>query len=316
MIRAGLPRILRSLGVLLVVAALTCQLAFLMPGDPALILLGQESTEAQRAELRHTLGLDQGFFPRFFDWVGGVLTGDWGTSFTSGRPVLTEILERIPVTLELVLLAQLLALAAIIPLALGSARRVGGRFDRVVSTATFITLAVPSFVVGVILIYLFAVHLGWLPATGYVAFAEDPIQNLRRMILPALTLGISEAAVYTRALRGAAIEAVRAPYAYATMVRGASDRALMWRRILRPSSPTLVAMLGITVATALGGSLLVEQLFALPGLGRLTVGALGARDLPLIQGIVLFAAIVVVAAGILTDIALFLIDRRSARGRS
>ncbi|MEV8338218.1 ABC transporter permease [Leucobacter sp. NPDC077196] len=316
MIRAGLPRLLRAIGVLLVIAALTCQLAFLMPGDPALILLGPESTDAQRAELRHTLGLDRGFFPRFLDWMGGVLIGDWGTSFASGRPVLGEILERLPVTVELVLLSQLLALALIIPLALGSARRVNGVFDRVVSTATFVALAIPSFVVGVLLIFVFAVHLGWLPATGYVPFSEHPLENLRRMVLPALTLGIAEAAVYTRALRGAAIEAVRSQFAYATMVRGASDRALLWRRILRPSSPSLVAMLGITVATALGGSLLVEQLFALPGLGRLTVGALGARDLPVIQGVVFFAAIVVVVAGIITDIALALIDRRSIRGRS
>ncbi|UCR89461.1 ABC transporter permease [Mycetocola spongiae] len=315
MIRAGLPRLLRSLGVLIVIAALTCQLAFLMPGDPALILLGPESSEAQRAELRRTLGLDQSFPVRFFDWMRGILTGDWGTSFTSGRPVLTEIIERLPVTFELVLLSQILALAIIIPLALASARRVNGTFDRVVSGATFITLAIPSFVVGVLLIYLFAVNLGWLPATGFVPFGESPLENLRRMILPALTLGIAEAAVYTRALRGSAIEAVRSPYAYATLVRGASDRDLLWRRILRPASPTLVAMLGITIATALGGSLLVEQLFALPGLGRLTVGALGSRDLPLIQGVVFFSAIIVVIAGILTDISLTLIDRRTARVR-
>ena len=316
MIRAGLPRIARSVGVLLAVAAITCQLAFVMPGDPALILLGDESTEAQRAELRHALGLDQSFLERFASWLGGVLTGDWGTSFSSGRPVLAEILERLPVTFELVLLSQAVAVAVIMPLALTSALRVGGPLDRVVSTATFLTLAIPSFVVGVLLIYVFAVQLGWLPATGYVAFADDPLENLRRMLLPVLTLGIAEAAVYLRALRGSAIEAVRSPWAYASRVRGASDGWLLWRRVLRPASPTLVALLGINLATALGGSLLVEQLFALPGLGRLTVSALGSRDLPMIQGVVLFAAIVVVIAGVLTDLALPLIDRRTARGRA
>lgn len=316
MIRAGLSRSARSIAVLLVVAAITCQLAFLMPGDPAMLLLGDDSTEAQRAALRHELGLDQGFFSRYFGWLGGIVTGDWGTSYTSQRPVFDEIMSRVPVTAELVILSQLVALAVVVPLALYSARNVGGRFDKIVSTGSFIVIAVPSFVVGVLLIYIFAVQLGWLPATGYVAFADDPLDNLTRMILPVLTLGLGEAAVYTRALRGSAIEAIHSPYAYASTVRGARPARLLWSRILRPSSPTLVAMLGVTIATALGGSLLVENLFALPGLGRLTVGALGSRDLPMIQGVVLFAATIVVIAGIISDIAVSAIDPRSSRERA
>jgi peptide/nickel transport system permease protein len=310
-----LPRAGRSILVLIVIAALTCQLAFVLPGDPALILLGQESTEAQRVELRSALGLDQDFFARFFTWGGGVLTGDWGTSFASNRPVLDEIVARIPATAELVILSQILALAVIVPLALHSAHRVGGALDRIVSSGTFLTLAVPSFVVGVLLIYVFAVLLGWLPASGYTAFAEDPIDNLLHMVLPVLTLGIAEAAVYLRTLRGAAIEALRSPYAYASVVRGASDTRLLWRRILRPSSSTLTALVGINVAVALGGTLLVETLFAIPGLGRYTVAALGSRDLPSIQGVVLFAAIIVVVAGIVSDIVVSALDPRSNRGR-
>lgn len=310
---AWLPRAGRSLLVLIVVAAFTCQLAFLLPGDPALILLGQESTEAQRAALRSSLGLDQDFLTRFLSWTGGVVTGDWGTSFHSGRSVLSEILDRVPATVELVLLSQVVALAVTIPLALLSARNPDGLVDRVVSAGTFITLAIPSFVVGVLFIYLFAVQLGWLPASGYTPFFEDPIDNLRRMVLPVLTLGIAEAAVYLRTLRGAAVEAVRSPFAYASLVRGAADTRLLWRRILRPASPTLIALVGINLAVALGGTLLVESLFAIPGLGRLTVGALGSRDLPMIQGVVLFAAIIIVVFGILTDIAVNRIDPRSTR---
>ena len=312
---AWLPRAGRSILVLIVIAALTCQLALLLPGDPALVLLGQESTEAQRAALRHTLGLDQNALERFVTFIGGVLTGNWGTSFTSGRPVLGEILSRVPATAELVVLSQIAALAVTIPLALHSARNVGGRLDRLVSTGTFLLLAVPSFVVGVLAIQLVAVQLGWLPASGYTPFEEDPVDNLRRMVLPVLTLGLAEGAVYLRTLRGSAIEALRSPYAYASVVRGASDTRLLWWRILRPSSSALVALVGINLAVALGGTLLVESLFAIPGLGRLTVGALGARDLPTIQGVVLFAAVIVVAAGILADIAVSRIDPRSTRGR-
>ena len=310
---AWLPRAGRSLLVLVVIAALTCQLAVLLPGDPALVLLGQESTEAQREALRHTLGLDQNAFVRFVSFVGGVVTGDWGTSFTSGRPVLSEILSRVPATAELVILSQVVALAISIPLALHSARAVGGRLDRIVSTGTFLLLAVPSFVVGILMIQFFAVQLGWLPASGYTPFAQDPADNLSRMVLPVLTLGIAEGAVYVRALRGSAIEALRAPYAYASIVRGASDSQLLWRRILRPSSPTLVALVAISLGVSLGGTLLVESLFAIPGLGRLTVSALGARDLPVIQGVVLFAAAIVVVFGILADIAVSRIDPRSTR---
>lgn len=312
---AWLPRAGRSLLVLIVIAALTCQLAVVLPGDPALVLLGQESTEAQRAALRHTLGLDQNVFVRFVDFIGGVVTGDWGTSFTSSRPVLTEILDRVPATAELVILSQLVALAVTIPLALHSARNVGGKLDSFVSTGTFLLLAVPSFVVGILMIQLFAVQLGWLPASGFTPFLKDPLDNLSRMVLPVLTLGIAEGAVYLRALRGSAIEALRSPYAYASIVRGASDPQLLWWRILRPSSSTLLALVGISLAVSLGGTLLVESLFALPGLGRLTVSALGARDIPVIQGVVLFAAIIVVVFGILTDIAVSRIDPRSNRGR-
>ncbi|MEZ3161151.1 ABC transporter permease [Microbacterium sp. BWT-B31] len=311
MSRAG-----RSLLVLIVIAALTCQLAFLLPGDPALILLGQESTAAQRAALRSALGLDQDFFTRFVGWAGGVITGDWGTSFTSDRPVLTEILGRVPATAELVILSQVIALAVTIPLALHSARNPGRALDRIVSGGTFLVVAIPSFVVGVLLIYVFAVQLGWFPASGYVPFVKDPLDNLYRMVLPVLTLAIAESAVYLRTLRGSAMEALRSPFAYASLVRGATDAQLLWRRILRPAAPTLTALVGINVAVALGGTLLVESLFAIPGLGRLTIAALGGRDLPLIQGLVLFAAIVIVVFGILADIAVNRIDPRSSRGNA
>lgn len=313
--RAWLPRAGRSLLVLIVITAITCQLALILPGDPALVLLGQESTEAQREALRRTLGLDQNPFARFMTFVGGVLVGDWGTSFTSGRPVLTEILARMPATAQLVILSQVVALAVAIPLALHSARNVGGRLDRLVSTGTFLLLAVPSFVVGILAIQLFAVQFGWLPASGYTPFTEDPLDNLSRMVLPVLTLGIAEGVIYLRTLRGSAIEALRAPYSYAAIVRGASDPQLLWWRILRPSSATLVALVGISLAVSLGGTLLVESLFAIPGLGRLTVSALGSRDLPVIQGVVLFAAIIVVLFGAIADIAIARIDPRSKRVR-
>lgn len=129
------------------------------------------------------------------------------------------------------------------------------------------------------MIQVFAVQLGWLPASGYTPFVEDPLDNISHMVLPVLTLGIAEGAVYLRALRGSAIEALRAPHAYASIVRGASDPQLLWLRILRPSSSTLLALIGISLGVALGGTLLVESLFAIPGLGRLAVSALGARDL-------------------------------------
>ncbi|WP_430591383.1 ABC transporter permease [Humidisolicoccus flavus] len=306
-----LLRLLRALTVILAVTALAAGITLLLPGDPVLTLLGYESTEAQREELRETLGLNLGYWERFGSILAGLAVGDLGTSFQSGRPVMSEILNRLPATLQLILSAQVLAVVIAVPVALYGAKKQGGAFDRITSGASFLLLALPGFVVGIVLIYGLAVVTKLLPASGYTAFVDDPVQNLRYMVLPVLTLALAEAAVYTRTLRGAAIESLDEPFADAAIIRGASNARLLWRRILRPSLPPLITIVGLNIGVALGGTLLIESLFAVPGIGRLAISAIESRDIPLIQGIAILAAIGVVVMSIVIDLILTRVDPRS-----
>lgn len=311
-----IARLGRALLVLLAVSAITSQLALLLPGDPALVLLGNESTPEQRAELRTTLGLDQGFVERYVNWLRGILVGDWGTSFSSGRPVLDEIGARIPVTLQLVLSATVLSVLIAVPAAVYSANHPGSWLDKLISNTSFILMAIPSFVIGLIFILIFSVQLDLLPASGFVPFDEDPIGNITSLILPVTTLALAEAAIYTRTLRGSMIETLKQPYVDVATIRGASEHRVLWRHALRPSMPGTATLIGLNLGSALGGTLLIENLFSIPGLGRLIVTALGNRDLPLIEGSVLFSAIAIVVMSILVDLIVYAIDPRSTRDNS
>lgn len=310
--RWWLGRLARALLVLVFVTLLVSAMTAVIPGDPTLLILGPEATDDQRSALRSSLGLDIGFWQHYLMWMGGVLHGDFGTSFASDRPVASEIGTRLGVTLQLVLMAEVLALAVAVPLALYSGFRRGGVLDQVGSWASFLLLAVPSFVIGLVLIYLFSVVLGLLPASGYVAFASDPLGNVRMMVLPVLTLALAEAAVFTRVLRGSVVEALRQPFTFAAETRGATTSQLLWRTVLRPSSLPLITLVGINLGVSFGGTLLVETLFAVPGVGRLAISAIGSRDIPTIQGVVLVTALAVVVMTLLVDILQRCLDPRSA----
>ena len=248
-LRFWLLRIARGLGVLFVVTVLVCGMTYVMPGDPARLILGPDATEDQLAALRHTMGLDVDFVGRYTNWIGNLLQGDLGTSFASGRPVLVDFGDRLGVTLQVVILAEILALVVAVPLALYGAYLRDGLLDRISSTGAFVLLAVPSFVIGLVLIYVFAVLLGVLPASGFVPFGTDPLGNLRAMVLPVITLGLAEAAVYTRVLRGATIENLARPFAFASQTRGASANQLLWGTVLRPSSVPLVTWPACTLGS-------------------------------------------------------------------
>lgn len=311
-----LPRLGRAIVVLVAVCLLVSQLTALLPGDPALLILGQEATEEQLEALRNQLGLNQGYLERTREWFAGILSGDWGTSFTSRRPVLTEITARIPVTAQLVLSSTIVAALIALPVAMYSARHVDRSFDKVTSTLNFIILATPSFVLGLVLIYLFSVRLGWLPASGFTPFTQDPLRHLSQLVLPVLTLALAEAAVYIRTLRSSFISTLGSTYIDATVLRGASPQRTLWTRALRPSISTTVALVGLNIGAALGGTLIIENLFSIPGLGRLTVSALGSRDLPMIQGTVLFSAIAILVMSLVVDAVVRTIDPRSTRDRT
>jgi peptide/nickel transport system permease protein len=309
-------RLLYLVPVLIAVSLLTFLIASLLPGDLAYVILGDQATPEKVAALRHDMGLDQPIWWRYLSWLGNVLQGDFGRSFRTGQTVLQAVAERLPVSIELMLLAQLGALAIGIPLAIACAVRSGSAFDRFMTGSAFSMLSVPSFLSAILLIYLFAVELRWLPATGYVPFNEDPVGNLRSFLLPALTLALGEWPVLMRVLRSDMIATLQEDYIAMARAKGLKPSRILLVHALKPSSLTLVTVTGINIGRLIGGTVIVESIFALPGIGRLLLGAIFTRDLIILQGVVLFVAIGYVLMNFIVDMLYAVLDPRIRHGHA
>lgn len=276
-------RLLYLVPVLIAVSVLTFVIASLLPGDLAYVILGDQATPENVAALRHDMGLDQPIWLRYLGWLWHILQGDFGRSFRTGQTVWQAVSERIPVSFELMILAELIGLAIGVPLAIACAAKAGSAFDRLMTGSAFGMLSVPTFLSAILLIYLFAVELRLLPATGYVPFTEDPIANLRFMVLPALTLGLAEWPGIMRVLRSDMIAALQEDYIALAKAKGLKPSRILFVHALKPSSLTLVTITGINIGRLIGGTVIVESIFALPGIGRLLVGAIYTRDLIILQ---------------------------------
>lgn len=308
-----LRRLIQLVVVLLVVTFLSYWLINLLPGDPAVQILGFGGDARALAQVRHQLGLDQPLIVRYVHWLGGLVHGDLGTSYISSLPVGASLAERLPVTLELLLLAQMLALALAVPLAMVSARHVGRPVDRTITTVSFGLLSTPVFVSGVLLIMVFAVDLALLPATGYTPFTSDPMDNLRTLVLPTVTLAAGQLAVYTRLLRSDLIATLQEDYIMLARARGFSPRRIMWRHALRPSAISLVTAIGLNLGALIGGAVIIEQLFGLPGIGRLIIEAIFSRDYLVVQGGVMVVAVGYVLVNFAVDLLYSGLDPRIRR---
>jgi peptide/nickel transport system permease protein len=309
-------RLLYLTPVLVAVSLLTFLIASLLPGDLAYVILGDQATPEKVEALRHDMGLDQPIWWRYLGWLGHVLQGEFGRSFRTGQTVLQAVTERLPVSLELMLLAQLGALAIGIPLAIACAVRSGSAFDRFMTGSAFGMLSVPTFLSAILLIYLFAVELRWLPATGYVPFGEDPIGNLRCFLLPALTLALGEWPVLMRVLRSDMIATLQEDYIMMARAKGLKPSRILLVHALKPSSLTLVTVTGINIGRLIGGAVIVEQIFALPGIGRLLIGAISTRDLIVLQGVVLIVAFGYVMMNFIVDMLYAVLDPRIRHGHA
>src|ERR1700742_2943980 len=310
------PRLLSLLPVLIAVSLLTFLIASLLPGDLAYTILADQATPENLAALRHDMGLDLPIWQRYFIWLGHIMQGDFGRSFRTGQTVLQAVAERLPVSIELMLLAQLGALAIGVPLAIVCAARSGGPFDRFMTGTAFGMLSVPTFLSAILLIYLFAVQLRWLPATGYVPFAEDPLANLRFMVLPALTLALAEWPSIMRILRSDMIATLQEDYIALAKAKGLTPARILFVHALKPSSLTLVTITGINIGRLIGGALIVESIFALPGIGRLLIGAILTRDLIILQGVVLLVASGFVIMNFIVDMLYAVLDPRIRHGHA
>lgn len=297
-----IQRLLALLPLLFIVSLLVFSLVLLIPGDPAYMLAGENATPEEIAEIRTEMGLDDPVLLQYARWTGGVLRGDLGTSLFSDQPVLEVLLERLPVTLSLAFAAILVSLLVSIPAGVIAGTRPGSLADRLVTLGASTGLAIPNFWLGLMLILIFAIWNGWLPATGYVPLTEHPGAWLRHILLPAITLGLSAAAILTRQLRGAMIEVMNQDYIRTARAKGLAWRFVVLKHGLKNAAIPMVTILGLQANYLLGGTVIVEQIFGMPGLGQLAVASVFTRDLPMIQGVVIMAVFVAVFVNLLVDI--------------
>lgn len=314
--RTVLRKLPSLVATLFVVSLLTFGLTSILPGDPTIQILGTEATPEARQVVREELNLDEPFPVRYALWLGDAVTGDFGRSYRTNQPVSEAIIERFPVTAQLGGMAIVIALVGAIPLGMISAYRSGGRVDRSITGASFGLLAIPNFMLAIILIYVFAVTLGWFPATGWTRFSVDPMENLTSALLPALSLAVAELAVYTRLLRTDMIASLQDDYVTLARAKGVPTRRILWRHALRPSSFSLMTVVGVQLGAIIGGSVVVETLFALPGIGRLLFQAVVQRDLIMVQGVALVIAVTYVLANFLVDVLYAQLDPRISHGNA
>jgi peptide/nickel transport system permease protein len=305
-----LRQLVRLVVVLFCVTLLTFFIVNILPGDVAIVILGSLATPQDIAGLRADLGLDRPMLVRYFDWLGSALSGDLGRSYRNGEPVVQAIVDRLPVSLQLMVMAQLIALGIAIPVALLSVRKPGGIFDRISASAAFGFLAMPNFMLGIVLIYLFSVSFDLLPATGFTPMSEGLWDNIESMILPSLTLGLIEWTVLMRVLRSDLLTTLKEDFILLARAKGLPPWRVLLQHALRPSSFTLITILGLNIGGLIGGAVIVEQIFALPGVGRLLLNGIFNRDLILVQGTVAFIAVGFVVINFLVDMLYAVLDPR------
>jgi peptide/nickel transport system permease protein len=300
--------------ILATVSLLVFSLLALTPGDPALLMLGpNKATPEAIARVRAQHGLDDPFVTQYANWAGDALRGDFGRSIRSGQPVTKMIGERVSVTTWLAGLAFLLTVAIAVPFGLAAGMRKGKRIDRIASAASLVALALPSFAVGFVLIYVFAVRLSWLPSFGR---GDGFIDTLRHMLLPAIALAMSQVAIVLRQTRAATMDVTERDYVVFARAR-AVPRGRIWRRyVLQNASLPALTSAGLVLAYSLTGAVLVENVFALPGLGTLLVTAVSQLDLPLVQALAMFTAVLVLTTNLIVDLLYFVLDPRLRRAAS
>ena len=303
-------RLLQIIPTLLLVSMLIFGLQQLLPGDPAKILAGEEQDPTVVAYLRAKLHLDEPLPLRYAYWVGGVLRGDLGESIRTQQPVLDLIVQKLPVTVELALLAFVIALVIGIPAGIVAAIGRGTAWDVAANMFALWGLSTPNFWLGILMILLFSVQLGWLPASGYVSPFEDLGANLAAMIMPAFVLGNAIAAVLMRHTRSAMLQVLGADYVRTARAKGLSERTVVLKHALRNALTPIITLGALELGTLLSGAVLTEQVFTIPGFGKLIVDSVFNRDYAVVQGVVLVTASSYIVLNLLADLANFLVNPR------
>ncbi len=303
-------RILATIPVMAIVALLVFSLLYIAPGDPAAVIAGDQATPEDVERIRVNLGLDRPFVVRFAEWSGQVLRGDLGTSIFTNLPVTQMIRQRIEPTLSLTVVTLFMSILIAVPLGVVAAWKVGSWFDRLVMAFAVLGFSVPVFVVGYLLAYVFALVLDWLPVQGYTPISEGVWPWLQNLILPAIALGGIYIALIARITRSTMLDVLNQDYIRTARAKGLGQRPMLFVHALKNAAVPIITVIGIGIALLIGGAVVTESVFAIPGLGRLTVDAILRRDYPVIQGLVLMFSFVYVLVNLLIDISYTFIDPR------
>ncbi|MBO0683076.1 MAG: ABC transporter permease [Candidatus Dormibacteraeota bacterium] len=314
-LRLAARRLLIAVPVLWGVSALTFLVMSVLPGNAAQQILGVQATPEQVHKLTVELGLDKPAPVRYGSWLGGVLTGNLGNSLASGQPVTTIIGQRLPVTVELVLYALLISLVLAVPVALLAARRPGGLADRLSMGLSMAGLSMANYVLALVLVIVLAVYVPVFPAIGFVPLADNVGGNLRSLTLPALAIGFPLACFYTRLLRADIADQMQEDYVVTARAKGVGPWQVLVRHALRNSLFGLLTIVGFNLGTLIGATVIIEQIFSLPGIGQAFIQAINNRDVPLIEAVVLVLATAVVLANLLTDVLYAVLDPRIRYGQ-
>jgi peptide/nickel transport system permease protein len=316
MVRYILQRVVFMLPVALFVSFATFFLIHLVPGDPARVLLGEEATPQTVAALQHQLGLDQPLPQQFGLWLWQAIHGNLGTSIQLQQPVVQALLQRMPVTVELGVASLLYSLALAIPLGVYSATHRKGWLEWLINISTLVGTAIPNFVLALLLIFLFAVAIRLFPPGGYIPFTDDPANNVRDLLLPMIALGTSTVAVNLRQLRASMVEALEQDYVRTARAKGLSEVRVNYIHAMRNSLIPLITIVGLQIGQILGGAVVIEVVFLWPGLGKLAVDSIFAKDYPVVQGVVLIAAFSYMLVNLLVDVSYVFLDPRIRLNKS
>ncbi len=303
-------RLLLTLPVLFFVSVIVFSLISLIPGDPARVLLGEEVSTDALEVLRKQLGLDRPLHIRYLYWLGRIVKGDFGKSVRDGRPVLDTLLQKLPTTIELAITSLIVAWAIAIPAGVLAAWKRRSAWDYGATTVALAGISIPNFWLGIMLIYLLAVNLRLLPPSGYVEPWIDLSRNLRLMVMPSIVLGSALAALVMRILRSSLIEVLGTDYVRTAHAKGLNDRTVVLKHAMKNAMIPVVTIMGLQLSGLLGGAIITETIFSIPGLGRLAVESILTRDYPMVQGVVLFAALAVIITNLAVDMIYASLDPR------
>jgi len=310
MLSYSIKRLLAILPVLFLVSMMAFLLIHLVPGDPAANILGPFAPKEEIQLLRHKLGLDQPVLIQYISWLKQVVQGEMGESITTGRPVLEMILTRLPLTLTIAVLATAISIVIAIPLGVLAAVKQNSKIDLFAMFTAFSGISIPSFWLGIMLIYLFSVKLRWLPSIGYVPITENFQEAMKFLILPAGAMGLNLAAVVTRMVRSSMLEVLRQEYIVTARSKGLSELAILVKHGLKNALIPVVTVIGLNFGYLLGSTVVIEQVFTLPGVGSMVITAILGRDYPVLQGVLLFLTFFYLMINLLVDILYGFLDPR------